>query len=110
MDISLTNTNPQFIYILQHSFITDVVRVGASEKHPELIAQELSHKINLPGEYQVISSMHCANAQSASALIKQSIKHYQTAGGFYQLTPEHALKYIKRDTMRIPVTVTFNNN
>lgn len=103
MDISTSADNEKFIYILQHSFIDGIVRIGSSEQCPEMIAQTLTEQINLPGKYQVFSAIKCRNADTVTQLVLKSIAPYQAVKGFYELSPQTALNIIKRDSMRIPV-------
>lgn len=103
------STHPEktngFIYVLQHSLMQDVVRIGKSEEHPVKVAQYLSQNLSFPGEYSVFSSIECQNANSVESQVKKSIKRYQSVGEFYELAPQKALNIIKRDAMRIPVFV-----
>ncbi len=92
-----------YIYVLQHSLMRDVVRIGSSDKYPEKIAQDLSQNLSMPGEYSVFAYIQCENIGNIESQIKKSIKRYQNIGEFYELTPQIAFNFIKRDALRIPV-------
>lgn len=108
MDLAKTTSSDskhKFIYVLQHSMMQNIVRIGSSEQHPVKVAQYLSQNLSLPGEYSVFSSVKCENANDVELLVKKSIKRYQNVGEFYELSPQKALNIIKRDALRIPVMV-----
>mgnify|MGYP001134927721 CR=1 FL=1 len=108
MDISPSQVNEKYIYILRHSFIDGVIRIGSSEQCPDSIAQSLSKQINLPGEYQVFSAIKCSDAKQVTQQVLKSIAPYQAVKGFYELPAQTALNIIRRDSMRIPIKVHFN--
>ncbi|WP_206484994.1 GIY-YIG nuclease family protein [Thalassotalea sp. G2M2-11] len=109
MDISKSTSNEKFIYILQHSFIQEAIKIGSSERSPELIADELSQQLNLPGRYLVFSAIKCLEANQIEQRVMKSVAPYRETTGFYQLSPQSALNIIKRDIMRIPINVLFEH-
>lgn len=98
-DISYGN-----VYVMIHSFFSDVIKIGCTPLDPEEYASALSAKTQ--GEYKVIFSLKCDNP----CKIKQQIREYLNAkeyvSGFYQVPAEVAADLLKRETLRIPTLDT----
>jgi hypothetical protein len=95
-EISLGN-----VYIMTHSFFSDVIRIGCTAENPEAYAKTLSK--NTPGDYTVAFTLQCDNP----CKVKQKIQTYFNAQAyvneFYQVPPETAERLLKRESLRIPL-------
>ena len=47
-----------FVYIMTHSFFSDVIRIGCTSEDPMEYAQALSK--NSPGDYSLVYSLACS--------------------------------------------------
>jgi hypothetical protein len=99
-DISLGS-----VYVMTHSFFSDVVKIGCTIEDPQVYAKTLSAKTI--GEYSLAFSLRCSNP----CKIQKQIKHYLNAqeyvNGFYQVSPDMAKKLLKRETLKIPSLNSF---
>ena len=47
------------VYVMTHSFFSDVIKIGCTPNDPEAYAKELSAKS--PGNYTLVYSVKCSN-------------------------------------------------
>lgn len=89
------------VFVMTHSFFSDVIRIGCTTEDPETYAMTLSKKT--PGNYTLVFSLECENP----CLVKKQIKTYlnaqKYADEFYQVTTEAVKSLLKRETLRIPM-------
>lgn len=89
------------VYVMTHSFFSDVIRIGCTTQDPETYAKTLSEKI--PGKYTLIFSLQCENP----CKVKNQIQTYLKAEGyineFYQVSTDIAEPLLKRESLRIPM-------
>jgi len=98
-DISLGH-----VYVMTHSFFSDVVRIGCTKNEPEEYAKSLS--VNTPGKYTLVFSLKCSNPCRIKKQIKQYLNAQKYVNEFYEVSPEVASKLLKRETLKIPITLT----
>jgi len=94
-----------YVYVMTHSFFSDVVKIGCTTEDPQAYAKSLSAKTI--GEYSVVFSLQC----SSPCKVKRQIKNYLNAqkyvNEFYQVLPEVAEKLLKREMLKIPSLNSF---
>lgn len=95
-EVSLGN-----VYVMTHSFFSDVIRIGCTAGDPEAYAKTLSKKT--PGDYTLAYTLQCDNP----CRVKQQIQTYLNAQAyvneFYQVTVEVAEHLLERESLRIPM-------
>ncbi len=99
-DIALGN-----VYVMTHSFFSDVIKIGCTTEDPEEYAKILSK--NTPGDYSVVFSLQCCNPCKVKKQIKTYLNAQEYVDEFYQVTPEVAENLLKRESLRIPMLTSF---
>ena len=88
------------VYVMTHSFFSDVIRIGCTPEDPKEYVKSLSAKT--PGEYTVVYSLACNNP----CIVKNKIQEYLNAQKyveeFYQVSETIAARLLKRETLIIP--------
>ena len=92
-----------YVYVMTHSFFSDVIRVGCTWDVPKEYAKSLSSKTI--GDYHVVFSLQCQNPCDVSAQIKTYLNAVEYTKGFYQVSTEIAEKLFKREVLKIPELV-----
>jgi hypothetical protein len=95
-EISLGN-----VYIMTHSFFSDVVRIGCTNEDPKIYAKTLSKKT--PGEYTLAFSLQCDNPCQVKNQIQTYLNAEKYVNEFYQVTTNVAERLLKRESLRIPM-------
>ncbi|GLX76971.1 hypothetical protein tinsulaeT_03110 [Thalassotalea insulae] len=95
---SVTNGN---VYVMTHSFFTDVVRIGCTPDDPEQYARQLSE--NTPGDYTLVFSLQCAQPCQVKKQIRAYLNAEKYVNEFYQVPPEVVKKLMQRETLKIPI-------
>ena len=98
-DVSLGN-----VYVMTHSFFSDVIRIGCTTEDPELYASKISKKT--PGDYALIFSLQCKNPCKVKKQIQSYLNAQKYVDEFYQVSSEIAESLLKRESLRIPITFT----
>lgn len=98
-NISLGN-----VYVMTHSFFSDVVKIGCTPEDPQEYAKSLSAKTI--GEYSVVFSLQCSNPCKVKKQIREYLKAEEYTKEFYQVSPEMAAKLLRRETLKIPNLIT----
>lgn len=93
------------VYVMTHSFFSDVVKIGCTPKDPDEYAKSLSAKTI--GEYSVVFTLQCSNPCKVKKQIKEYLKAEEYTKEFYQVSPEVAAKLLRRETLKIPSLVAF---
>lgn len=88
------------VYVMTHSFFSDVVKIGCTPTDPEEYTKSLSAKS--PGTYTLVFSIKCNNPCQVKKQIKAYLNAQEYTSEFYQVPAEVAEKLLKRETMRIP--------
>ena len=99
-DIALGN-----VYVMTHSFFSDVVKIGCTTEDPQEYAKSLSAKTI--GEYSVAFSLQCSNPCKVKKQIKSYLNAQEYVNEFYQVSPEVAEKLLRRKTLIIPSLNSF---
>ena len=89
------------VYVMTHSFFSDVVKIGCTPEDPEVYAKSLSAKTI--GEYSVAYSLQCSNPCKVTSQIKTYLNAEKYTKEFYQVSSEVAAKLFKRETLKIPI-------
>ncbi len=98
-EVSLGN-----VYVMTHSFFSDVIRIGCTTEDPETYAKTLSEKT--PGNYTLAFTLQCDNPCQVKKQIQASLNAQEYVNEFYQVTAEVAERLLKRESLRIPIQTT----
>ena len=89
------------VYVMTHSFFSDVIRIGCTPNDPQEYTEELS--ANTPGQYALVYSLKCSNPCKVKKQIREYLNAQKYVNEFYQVAPEIAENLLKRETLRIPI-------
>ncbi|MBA6326635.1 GIY-YIG nuclease family protein [Colwellia sp. MB02u-6] len=89
------------VYVMTHSFFSDVVRIGCTPTDPIEYAITLSAKTF--GDYTVVFSLKCQNPCKVKKQIRQYLNAKTYVNDFYQIPADVAAGILKREALRIPV-------
>lgn len=93
-----------YVYVMSHSFFSDVIRIGCTPNDPIDYAKSLSQ--NSPGEYSLVFSLECSSPCKVKKQIREYLNAKEYVNEFYQVPAELAAKLLKRETLKIPITVS----
>ena len=88
------------VYVMTHSFFSDVVRIGCTTEDPQEYAKSLSAKT--PGDYTVVFSLQCSNPCKVKKRIQEHLNAQEYVKEFYQVPAAVAERLLKRETLVIP--------
>ena len=88
------------VYVMTHSFFSDVVRIGCTPEDPREYAKSLSAKTI--GDYSVVFSLQCSTPCKVKKQIKAYLHAQEYTKEFYQVPAEVAAKLLSRETLKIP--------
>ena len=97
------NVSQGNVYVMTHSFFSDVIRIGCTPENPQIYAKQLS--ATTPGEYHLIFSLECSNPCKVKKQIREYLQAQEYVNEFYQVPPEVAEKLLKREVLRIPTLI-----
>lgn len=89
------------VYVMTHSFFSDVIRIGCTPDDPKEYARLLSK--NSPGDYSLVFSLQCNNPCKITKKIYEYLNAKAYVNEFYQVSPEVAKKLLKREVLKIPI-------
>ena len=89
------------VYVMTHSFFSDVIKIGCTPTDPDEHAKTLSEKT--PGNYKVVFSLQCANPCKVKKQIREYLNAKEYVNEFYQVPAEVAENLLKRESLRIPI-------
>ena len=92
------------VYVMTHSFFSDVVRIGCTTEDPQEHVKVLSAKT--PGEYTVVFSLQCNNPCKVKKRIQEHLNAQEYVKEFYQVPANVAERLLKRETLIIPTLNT----
>jgi len=98
------NISTGYVYVMAHSFFSDVIRIGCTPDDPQEYAQSLSKKS--PGEYRVLFSLECETPCQVKKQIREYLNAQKYINEFYQVSGEVAEKMLKRETLKIPISIS----
>jgi len=98
-------TSTGYVYVMTHSFFSDVIRISHTKDDPEQDAKFLSSQS--PGEYKVVFSIECADPSKINNQIKKYLTPQKYIDEFYQTSIKVASKLLERETLKIPTSNTF---
>jgi len=94
------------VYVMTHSFFSDVIKIGCTPLDPIEHAIALSAKN--PGDYKVVFSLKCANPCKVKQQIREYLNAKEYVNEFYQVPAKVAECLLTRETLRIPTLDTTN--
>ncbi|MEY8215280.1 MAG: GIY-YIG nuclease family protein [Colwellia sp.] len=97
---SLDDISQGNVYVMTHSFFSDVIKIGCTPEDPQQYAKQLSAKTI--GEYSLVFSLQCHNPCKVKKQIREYLNAQEYVNEFYQVSAEVAEKLLKRETLRIP--------
>ena len=89
------------VYVMVHSFFSDVIRIGCTPDDPYEYSKALSAKT--PGNYSVVFSLNCSNPCQVKKQIKAYLQAQKYVNEFYQVPADVAAKLLTRETLKIPI-------
>jgi hypothetical protein len=92
------------VFIMTHSFFSDVVRIECSSEDPHEYVRSLS--ANTPGNYTIVFSLHCDNPYKIKDRIQGYLHSHKSAKEFYQVPAQLAERLLKREVLVIPTQYT----
>lgn len=92
------------VYVMTHSFFSDVIRIGCTTEDPQVYVKSLSAKT--PGEYTVVFSLQCNNPCRVKSRIQEHLNAQEYVNEFYQVPANVAERLLKRETLVIPTLNT----
>jgi hypothetical protein len=90
-----------YVYVMTHSFFSDVIRIGCTPEDPKEYVKSLSKKT--PGDYSLAYSLICKNPCKIKKQIQEYLNAKEYVNEFYQVPAEVAAKLLKRETLKIPI-------
>jgi hypothetical protein len=103
-DITDDDMTTGSVYVMTHSFFSDVIRIGCTPNDTTAYAKSLSE--NSPGEYTVVFTLECDNPCNIKKQIQTYLNAHKYVNEFYQVPPEVAAKLLTRETLKIPILTT----
>lgn len=88
------------VYVMTHSFFSDVVRIGCTTEDPQAYVKSLSAK-NL-GDYTLIFSLQCNNPCKIKKRVEEYLNAQKYVNEFYQVPANMAARLLKREVLVIP--------
>jgi len=104
---TIKNVSLGNVYVMTHSFFSDVVKIGCTPEDPQEYAKSLSAKTI--GEYNVVFTLQCSNPCKVKKQIKEYLKAEEYTKEFYQVSAEVAAKLLRRETLKIPSLFAFQS-
>lgn len=98
-DIAIGN-----VYVMTHSFFSNVVRIGCTPDDPQKYSELLSS--STPGDYTLVYAIECKNPCHVKKQIREYLQAKKYVNEFYEVSTEVATKLLKRETMRISILDT----
>lgn len=96
------------VYVMTHSFFSDVIKIGCTPLDPVEHAIALSAKTM--GDYKVVFSIGCNNPCKVKSKIREYLNTKAYLNEFYQVPAAVAENLLTRETLRIPTIDTTNIN
>ena len=88
------------VYVMTHSFFSDVIRIGCTTEDPQEYTESLSAKT--PGDYTLVFSLQCNNPCKIKKRIREYLDAQEYVKEFYQVPAEVAERLLKREALIIP--------
>jgi len=88
------------VYVMTHSFFSDVIRIGCTPEDPQEYVKSLSAKT--PGDYTLVFSLQCSNPCKVKKRIQAHLNAKEYVKEFYQVPAIVAERLLKRETLVIP--------
>jgi len=88
------------VFVMTHSFFSDVVRIGCTPEDPLEYVKSLSAKT--PGDYTLVFSLQCSNPCNVKKRIQEHLNAKKYVEEFYQVPAIVAERLLKRETLVIP--------
>jgi hypothetical protein len=92
------------VYVMTHSFFSDVIRIGCTPEDPQEYTKSLSAKS--PGDYTLVFSLQCDNPCKIKKRIQEHLNAQAYVQEFYQISAEVAERLFRRETLVIPTINT----
>lgn len=92
------------VFVMTHSFFSDVVRIGCTPEDPHEYTKSLSAKT--PGNYTLVFFLQCNNPCHVKKRIQTYLNAQEYVKEFYQVPANVAERLLKRETLVIPTLNT----
>lgn len=94
------------VYVMTHSFFSDVIRIGCTSDDPQKYTKSLSAQT--PGDYTLVFSQRCNNPYKVQQRIKEYLTAQEYVKEFYQVSASVAERLLKREILIIPTLTRFS--
>ena len=98
-----TNITLGNVYVMTHSFFSDVIRIGCTPEDPTEYTKSLSSKS--PGDYTLVYSLACTNPCKVKKQIREYLNAQEYVNEFYEVPADVAARLLKRETLKIPTVL-----
>lgn len=89
------------VYVMTHSFFSDVIKIGCTVEDPNFHAKSLSAKTF--GEYTLAFSLRCKNPKKVEKRIQSQLLAQKYTNDFYHVSVKAAERLLKREAYLIPI-------
>ncbi len=79
-----------FIYIMSHSLMLGIVKIGFTIRNPDERAVELTNSVNIPGEFKVEYFKKVKNPYILEQRVFNILNDYKTGGEYFRVLEEQA--------------------
>jgi len=104
-EVEKKDTSTGNVYVMTHSFFSDVIRIGCTHEDPNTYTKSLSAKN--PGEYTLVFHLQCDNPCHVKKRIQHHLSAQEYVQDFYQVPAEIAKRLLTRETLLIQTLNTF---
>ncbi len=87
--------NKKYLYIFSNSERADLIKIGRTDKHPVLRAEQLSRQTGTLGKYTVEWSLEVPDSEMAEKLIHYKMKQYHYDKEFFKTDAKTAITIIE---------------
>jgi hypothetical protein len=84
--------NKKYVYIFTNTHSKDIVKIGRTDKYPEIRAEQLNKQTGTIGKYQVAWFKEVLNNEVAEKLIHFCLKDLNIGGEYFDISKEIAIK------------------
>jgi hypothetical protein len=86
----------QYLYILSNNERPELIKIGRTDRHPVLRAEQLSKQTGVLGTYIVEWFLEVPNSVMAEKLVHYKMKEYHYDKEFFKTSVEEAIKVIEQ--------------
>ena len=84
--------NKKYIYILTNTHSKDIVKIGKTDKYPEIRAEQLNKQTGTIGKYEVVWFKEVPNNDIAEKIIHYCLKELNIQNEYFDIDKDTAIK------------------